>query len=166
VVQKTFPNAVATKKTKKMIERILFLLLVCVVTNKASSQRTLLFDNDWRFFRGNDTAARLVNFNDAKWRKVDLPHDYSIENLPGTNSPFDSTAVGQVHVGFTVGGTGWYRKSFVVPATPGKRVVIQFDGVYMNANFWVNGIPLGNHPYGYTSFAFDITDKINKSGKM
>ena len=83
-----------------------------------------------------------------------------------TNSPFDSASVGQVNVGFTVGGIGWYRKSFLVPTIHrGKRIIIQFDGVYMNANFWINGIPLGNHPYGYTTFTYDITDQVNWSGK-
>ena len=98
-----------------MIIRIItFLLIAGLISTQAYCQRNLLFDDGWRFFRGNDTAARLVKFDDTKWRKVDLPHDYSIENLPATNSPFDSAAIGQVHVGFTVGGTGWYRKSFMV----------------------------------------------------
>jgi beta-galactosidase len=81
--------------------------------------------------------------------------------LPGTQSPFDSNAVGQVSTGFTVGGTGWYRKSFTVPAEQkNKRIYLRFDGVYMNADFWLNGESVGKHPYGYTSFWFDITDKI------
>ncbi|MDB5193640.1 MAG: hypothetical protein JWQ96_3203 [Segetibacter sp.] len=159
-------DTAGTKKNNNMIVRILFLLVICIVSNEALSQQKILFDNDWRFFRGNDTAARLATFDDAKWRKVDLPHDYSIEDLPGTNSPFDSNAVGQVHVGFTVGGISWYRKTFAVPTIQkGKRIVIQFDGVYMNANFWINGVPLGNHPYGYTSFSYDVTNNINWNGK-
>jgi beta-galactosidase len=93
--------------------------------------------------------------------KLDLPHDWSIEDLPGTRSPFSPTAISQVNGGFTTGGTGWYRKRFTLPAAQkGKRVILQFDGVYMNAEVWLNGQSLGNHPYGYTSFWFDITDKI------
>lgn len=95
-----------------------------------------------------------------------MPHDWSIEDLPGTKSPFDPNAISQVSGGFTVGGTGWYRKTFTIPAIQkGKRIHIQFDGVYMNADFWLNGKQIGTHPYGYTSFWFDITDKINFGGE-
>ena len=54
--------------------------------------------------------------DDSNWRKVDLPHDWSIEDIPGTTSPFTPDAVGQVSSGFTVYGTGWYRKTFIIPA--------------------------------------------------
>ena len=67
--------------------------------------------------------------------------------------------------GYTVGGTGWYRKTFQCPSrSRGKRVLIQFDGVYMNAEVWLNGKRVGEHPYGYTSFWFDLTDKVNFGG--
>lgn len=124
-------------------------------------QQTMLFDNDWRFFRGNNATASEPIFDDSKWRKLDLPHDWSIEDIPGTGSPFDTAAVSHVNTGFTSGGTGWYRKTFTMaPHQRGKRIVIRFDGVYMNADFWINGVALGNHPYGYTSFFYDITDHI------
>ena len=91
-----------------------------------------------------------------------LPHDWSIEDIPGTSSPFDPNAIGQVSSGFTVGGTGWYRKHFLIPADQkGKHVYIEFEGVYMNADVWLNGVHLGNHPYGYTSFWFDVTDVVD-----
>src|SRR5205085_10899634 len=95
------------------------------------------------------------------WRTVQLPHDWSIEDLPGTNSPFSPDAVNGESVGFTTGGIGWYRKTFTIPASDQNKVVyILFDGVYMNADVWLNGEHLGNHPYGYTSFWFDISSKI------
>jgi beta-galactosidase len=123
--------------------------------------QTTLFDADWRFFRGGVQGAEMPGFNDSKWRKIDLPHDWSIEDLPGTQGPFDPNAISQVSGGFTVGGTGWYRKTFKIGAEQkNKRILIQFDGVYMNADFWLNGEYLGAHPYGYTSFWFDLTDKI------
>lgn len=126
--------------------------------------QTTLFDADWRFHRGGAQRAEVPEFDDSKWRKIDLPHDWSIEDLPGTKSPFDPNAISQVSGGFTVGGSGWYRKTFTVPAAQNKHIHIQFDGVYMNAGFWLNGEYLGDHPYGYTSFWFDVTDKI-KSGE-
>ncbi|MDT5155703.1 MAG: beta-galactosidase [Acidobacteriota bacterium] len=124
-----------------------------------------LFDADWRFHRGGAQGAESPDFDDSGWRRLDLPHDWSIEDLPGTRSPFDPEAISQVSGGFTTGGTGWYRKTFNVPAeAKGKRIVIQFDGVYMNADLWLNGQPLGSHPYGYTSFWFDLTDKVKFGG--
>lgn len=96
---------------------------------------------------------------------MDLPHDWSIEDLPGKDTPFDATAISQVSGGFTTGGTGWYRKKFSIPeAQHNKRIHLQFDGVYMNADFWLNGKHIGRHPYGYTSFWFDVTDQINFAG--
>lgn len=122
-----------------------------------------LFDFDWRFHRGGAQWAEMPSFNDAEWRKVDLPHDWSIEDIPGTSSPFDRDAVGQVSTGFTVGGTGWYRKRFTLPPMlKDKHLYIQFDGVYMNTDVWLNGVHLGTHPYGYTSFWFDIAPYVEK----
>src|SRR3954468_22378651 len=120
--------------------RKIFVALFCVVYASNSFSQTILFDSDWRFHRGGAQRAEVSEFDDSKWRTVDLPHDWSIEDLPGTQSPFDPNAVGQVSKGFTTGGTGWYRKSFTVSAeNKSKRVSIQFDGVYMNADFWLNG---------------------------
>lgn len=122
-----------------------------------------LFDFDWLFHRGGAQWAEMPSFNDAEWRKVDLPHDWSIEDIPGTSSPFDADAVGQVSTGFTAGGTAWYRKRFTLPPMlKDKHLYIQFDGVYMNADVWLNGVHLGTHPYGYTSFWFDITPYVEK----
>jgi beta-galactosidase len=116
-----------------------------------------LFDNDWLFFRG-DTNAEAAAFNDSDWRLLDLPHDWSIENIPGTDSPFDSAAAGGLDAGYLVGGTGWYRKKFTLPENiSGRRFQLFFEGIYMNSDVWLNGQHLGNHPYGYTSFRYDIT---------
>jgi beta-galactosidase len=121
----------------------------------------VLFDFDWRFHKGGAQGAESRDFDDSGWRRLDLPHDWSIEDLPGTRSPFDPEAISQVSGGFTTGGTGWYRKTFKVPESQkGKRIVILFDGVYMNAEVWLNGQLMGSHPYGYTSFWFDLTDKV------
>ena len=137
-------------------------LIVCLfISFYGSSQKTVLFDEGWKFHRGDIEDAQAVNFDDTKWRNIDLPHDWSIEDLPGTKSPFNPDVVNGVGVGFTTGGIGWYRKTFTLPSSQNsKKVIIQFDGVYMNADVWINGIPLGNHPYGYTTFYYDISDKI------
>lgn len=126
----------------------------------------LSLDSDWRFFRGDNPGAEKPDFDDSHWRNVDVPHDYSIEDIPGTHSPFDSLAVGGVSSGYTLGGTAWYRKILILPKNAkDKTYILQFDGVYMNANVYLNGNLLGNHPYGYTSFWFDISNKLNFTGQ-
>jgi beta-galactosidase len=142
--------------------------------------RSQLFDTGWHFYLGNAEGAERPEFSDASWRALDLPHDWSIEDLPprpesdgsGTTwevtdsplhiGPFDSQlSPGQTATGFVLGGTGWYRKRFRLrPGSSAARVEILFDGVYMNSDVWLNGQHLGNHPYGYTSFAYDITPHL------
>src|SRR5450432_163803 len=155
-----------------MKQIIVSLLCICMFNcvfaqiKIANAGNEILFDDDWRFFRGDTVNAELENFDDASWRRLQVPHDWSIEDLPGTNSPFNPDVLNGVSIGFTTGGTGWYRKTFQLPSQQkNKKIYIGFEGVYMNADVWLNGRHLGNHPYGYTSFWYDITDKI-KFGAM
>ncbi|MDI3321162.1 glycoside hydrolase family 2 TIM barrel-domain containing protein [Pinibacter soli] len=128
---------------------------------QANASGPILFDDDWLFWRGGALGGEKPDYRDGDWRKVSLPHDWSIEDMPGTNSPFSPYAISQVSGGFTTGGTAWYRKKFfVAKEKKDQQTIIQFDGVYMNADVWLNGKRLGNHPYGYTSFWFDITSFI------
>jgi beta-galactosidase len=121
----------------------------------------ILFDADWRFHLGDVEGGEKEQLDDTCWRSVDLPHDWSIEDLPGRDCPIAPEAIGGISTGYSVGGTGWYRKNFtVVSGLQGKRFCLEFDGAYMNADVWLNGQHLGNHPYGYTSFWYDITDKV------
>ncbi len=145
-----------------------YLSVISFVEVSAQSliNRENLFDNEWQFHVGGAQGAENPQFDDSQWRKIDLPHDWSIEDLPGTNSPFSINAISQVSGGFTTGGTGWYRKSFIIPENlKGKRFRVLFEGVYMNAEFWLNGRPIGNHPYGYSSFWFDITGNLKYEGE-
>jgi beta-galactosidase len=135
-------------------------------TEMEGPRSILLFDDDWSFHPGEAEGAHAVDFDEAQWRRLDLPHDWSIEDIPGTESPLDSLAVGGIDMGYFRGGTGWYRKTFNLPFGLGtKRFILQFDGVYMDADIWLNGEHLGNHPYGYTSFWFDITDHLQFGGE-
>ncbi|MEO8820955.1 MAG: DUF4982 domain-containing protein [Ginsengibacter sp.] len=150
-----------------------FLIVCFLISFQCFSQRKILIDEGWRFHRGDIANAEQANFKDNSWRDIDLPHDWSIEDLSGTNSPFNPDAINGVSVGFTTGGIRWYRKTFTLPVNQpayrtgrqNKRISILFDGVYMNSDVWINGVHLGNHPYGYTSFYYDITDKIKKGEK-
>ena len=115
-------------------------------------------DFNWKFLIGDPAGAEAVGFSDASWRTVNLPHDWSIEGKPDPNNP---TGPGE---GYFPAGVGWYRKAFTAPPSwNGKRVAIEFDGVYMDATVYLNGQKLGTHPYGYTSFYFDLTPHLKFS---
>lgn len=149
------------RNTKAIWLFFIFVFTFIQITAQPALVRNNLFDSGWKFHRGGALDAENPSFDDSQWRKLDLPHDWSIEDLPGTKSPFNIDAISQVSGGFTTGGTGWYRKTFTVPAElKGKRFIILFDGVYMNSEIWLNGEFLGDHPYGYTSFWFDISSKL------
>ena len=139
---------------------ILSFLLLSVMVSTAQ-RSTILFNDGWLFHRGAALGADEAFVSDSSWRPVQLPHDWSIEDMPGTRSPFNRGAVSQVSGGFTTGGTGWYRKWFRIPSSEkGKRFYLYFEGVYMNTHVYVNGKSMGGHPYGYTSFYYDITDQL------
>lgn len=118
------------------------------------AERSQNFDDHWKFYLGEVENAQAVGFNDSKWREVNLPHDYSVEQ--------EFIKSGEAESGYLPGGTGWYRKNFLLSQElEGKRIRIDFGGVYMNSTVWVNGQKLGTHPYGYTPFSYDITDYVN-----
>ncbi len=152
------------------------LLLFVANASAADVAREQNFDANWRFLRADAAGAELADFNDSAWRVLDVPHDWSIEDLPvaaTTNSssqrvgPFDPAAsAGGPATGHVLGGTGWYRKHFtLLPGEAGKRVSVRFDGVYMEADVWLNGRHLGNHPCGYTPFAFDLAPGLKPPGE-
>ncbi len=121
----------------------------------------MLFDFNWHFHRGNIDGGEETTLDDSDWRLLDLPHDWSIEDIPGMDSPLDSNAIGGIDMGYFVGGTSWYRKKFSLsPEIAEKRIYLFFEGIYMNADIWLNGERLINHPYGYTSFWIDLSDNL------
>jgi beta-galactosidase len=292
--------------------RILIMLATTSSMAASAPRETINFDSDWKFFRGDQSGAEAVAFDDSSWRTLEVPHDWSIEDLPpkpdappelemvtgewrfskgddpdwkkrdlndtawqrvklpdiwenhgqstgdnvhgwfrrriaipaeckgrdftlllgriddvdevwlngerigGTGSfppdyrgayseerryrvaaslvrgdgtdvlavrVFDGTNKGGmvsagIHggrigpfdpaeynlTGYTVGGIGWYRKHFTLDAV-GKRAAVRFDGIYMNAELWINGHRLGEHPHGYTSFEFDLTPHLKPPGE-
>ena len=110
------------------------------------------FNNGWKFNRGDVTNGQNATFDDSTWRNLSVPHDWSIELAFNQKSPAGSGG------GFLDGGVGWYRKTFTLDqAYSGKKILIQFDGVYMNSQVWINGTSLGTRPYGYSSFEYDLT---------
>jgi len=155
-----------------------FFLLFAVLRLHLVAQeikRDSVFDASWKFFRGKAEGAEKSDFDDKTWRTLDLPHDWSIEDLPGQgitklpdgkiriiSGPFDSESISSHGSGYTVGGTSWYRKHFKLSEKLADKVIsVNFDGVYMKADVWINGHHLGNHPYGYTAFGFDLSQYLN-----
>ncbi|KQN39139.1 glycoside hydrolase [Pedobacter sp. Leaf41] len=117
------------------------------------------FNKNWKFFLGDEPGAKSPAYNDLKWRKLNLPHDWSIEGK------FDEKNPAKPEGGGLPTGIGWYRKEFTAPADFQNRVIsIEFDGVYKNSEVWINGKYLGKRPYGYSSFSYEIS-KFLKSGK-
>lgn len=140
-------------------------ILVCLLCGLSMSARPLfgdarLFVNDWRFKLQDDAVIKL-DANVEKWRKVTLPHDWSVE---GKYSYTFASATG-----YLPGGMGWYAKSFTVPQeSKGKKVFIYFEGVYNRSKVYLNGHLLGERPNGYVSFMYDLTpylkygDEVNE----
>jgi beta-galactosidase len=97
-----------------------------------------------------------VNFDDSNWQKLNIPHDWSIEGEFSKDNP--ATPGG----GALPGGTGWYRKTFVIPETDREKLIfVDFDGVYQKSEVWINGHYLGMRPYGYSSFRYELTSHLN-----
>ncbi|MGW6887686.1 glycoside hydrolase family 2 TIM barrel-domain containing protein [Streptomyces chartreusis] len=135
----------------------------------ASGRRTVPLRDGWRFALVNpggitDPTGAFAEaadpaYDDSGWREVAVPHDWSIELAPTTEHGTTSGT------GFFPGGLGWYRVAFTLPAAlAGKRISVEFDGVYMDAYVYCNGTEVGRHPYGYTGFALDLTDLLHTDG--
>lgn len=163
-----------------------FLVIVCLAVNISAQRQQLNFDTDWKFHFGhaanaekdfNYTITTIFSksggaaktaidpkFDDSKWRQLNLPHDWAVELPFIYKDNFDVMAHGYKPVGglFPETSIGWYRKHFTVAkADSGQRFQIQFDGIFRDANIWLNGFYLGNNKSGYVGVTYDITDYIN-----
>jgi beta-galactosidase len=125
--------------------------------NAAPARVITPFDADWRFLQSNTPiAAEQPAFADSAWRTLNVPHDWSIEG------PFDQNAATRGSGAFLPSGVAWYRKHFSLPpAFASRRVFIEFDGIMQNSDVWINGQLLGHRPFGYVSFRYELTGKLN-----
>ncbi len=115
-----------------------------------SDRKTVSLNGDWKFLKDGLKGAQAVDFNDSNWRTVTVPHDWSVEESFSKNW--------EGATGYLPGGVAWYRKSFESLGT--DVTYLHFDGVYNNAEIFLNGEKLGDHPYGYSPFFYDISDKV------
>jgi beta-galactosidase len=165
----------------------LLILIAPHLFSQVGPREKMLMDKNWRFSLGHPydnskdfnyatsyfsffakagfaDGPASPNFDDRAWRKLDVPHDWAVE------APFDSMA--SLSHGFKAIGRnfpnrsiGWYRKTFSIPQSDdGKRITVEFDGVFRNSVVWINGHCLGIEPSGYSSFSYDLTDYLNYGG--
>lgn len=179
---------------KNLLSLIVLVSFTLIATGQKSSNHDLsprehiLFDFNWKFALGhacdagqdfnNGTGyfsyfaktgygdgAAAAGFDDRAWRILDLPHDWYVETdfVPDGSHSHGYKAVGRNYPGNSV---GWYRKAFFIPEEDlGKKISIEFEGVFRNSIVWVNGFYLGTEPSGYTGFEYDITDYLNYGGE-
>ena len=148
----------------------------------------ITIDQDWRFAFGHpfDTSkdfntgtgyfsylakttygdgAAASDFDDRSWRKLDLPHDWAVEQGFSEKASY-SHGFKRIGRAFPETSIGWYRKKITIPQSDlGRRIHIAFDGVFRNAIVWFNGHYLGTHPSGYLGFEYDVTDYVNYGGE-
>ncbi|MDN5291648.1 MAG: beta-galactosidase [Anaerophaga sp.] len=170
------------KHSGKFYALVLLMTIPGVIT--ASPRQRILMDFDWKFAFGHPhdvdrdfgvgtsyftylaktgygDGAASADFDDRTWRTLDLPHDWAAETgFSGEAS--HSHGYKKVGPGFPDTSVGWYRKTFTIPADDlGKRIFLQFDGVFRDSKVWVNGFYCGNEPGGYSSFGYDVTEYLN-----
>lgn len=162
------------------------LALGAVLPLARSAERTN-FDADWRFALGHATdptrdfnhgtryfsdlakagfgdGPAAADFDDRTWRRLDLPHDWAVE-LPFDPRGTASHGFKALGRNFPENSIGWYRKTFRVPASDlGRRIAVEFDGVFRDAELWINGFRLDRAPSGYIGFRRDLTDYLNYGG--
>ncbi len=150
----TFTITHSKKYFMNKLLKLISLSLSCFlfVSLHAQNKTRINFDKDWKFKLDSVQSYNEPGLNDADWRTLNLPHDWSIEGTFSKDNP--ATPGG----GALPGGIGWYRKSFTVPVSNKNDIVlIDFDGVYMKSEVWINGHSLGMRPNGYISFQYDLT---------
>lgn len=162
-------------KLKVLVKRYIFavtgLLIITACSQSTNSfERKVKLDQDWKFYRGTMKEAGKEAFDDSAWRVLDVPHDWSVEPLAQSDSmsigPFSKESAGGFATGQTVGGEGWYRKTFVIERKDANKLhSLYFEGVYAQSEVWVNGQKVNFNAYGYSSFRCDITPYCHPVGE-
>lgn len=165
-------------------------LIVPFFLNAQSPREKVLLDEGWKFAFGNAAdpvkdfgcgteyfnyltkAASIHNegpysakFDDSSWQQVRLPHDWAA-TLPYAREASHSHGYKTVGFKYPETSVGWYRKSLIIgPEDEGKRIFLQFDGIFRDARVWFNGFYLGNEPSGYLTQVYDVSEYVNFGGE-
>ena len=141
----------------------------CAAHGSESARETISLDRDWRFHLGDMADAVSTSYDDRDWRTVDVPHDYAVEADFTQKNPFVypgmNTSWYALH-GFLPIQPAVYRKTIdVPPGTKGKHLWLEFDGVFSNSRYWLNGREIGSQYSGYTRSRFDVTEAAAFGGQ-
>ncbi|TWU46935.1 glycoside hydrolase family 2 TIM barrel-domain containing protein [Rubripirellula reticaptiva] len=162
----TIKDPICSRRTATQFapnHKILLTLLAVLLLSISWLPGTVLadrtsFDKDWQFIQQDVPGAEQPDFDDSAWRQLDVPHDWSVEGEYDENNQMGAGG------GYLPAGIGWYRKTISVPADwRGKHIEIAFDGIFMNSTVWANGQKLGNRPYGWSSFSYDVSKLAQES---
>ncbi|WP_207433552.1 beta-galactosidase GalA [Sabulibacter ruber] len=164
---------------------LLFLVHLAFAQEKnGGGRQRFLLDFNWRFAFGHPSDTKkdfdhgtsyfsylakagygdgpaAAKFDDRAWRQLNLPHDWAVEQEFSPQASFSHgfKAIGRNFPGRSV---GWYRKTIHIPASDlGRRIALEFDGVYRDSKVWVNGHLVGAEPSGYNTFRMDISEYLN-----
>lgn len=141
------------------MKKLFALAILLLGAQSLSARNRQSFDKDWLFILADSAGMQKSEYADGHWRSLNLPHDWAIEGDFAPSNPSGASG------GALPGGIGWYRKHFSVnPKEKYDRFTITFDGVYMNSTVYINGHLLGTRPYGYSTFEYDLTPYINRTG--
>ena len=136
------------------------MLLGACSSVSVSPREKICFNDNWSFSLSDNPKASETDFDDKEWRVLNLPHDWAIEGDFSKDNPSGTGG------GALPGGTGWYRKTFIPRNEDSDKIIrIDFDGIYMNSEVFINGQSLGKRPYGYISFGYDITPYLKWNEK-
>lgn len=136
----------------------LSVLFVSAQEDSSTVREYQLFNFDWKFQPGNIENASQPDFDDSNWRRLDLPHDFQIEQ------PWERK--GNSQRGFKALTEGWYRKSFTAdPTWKNKKISLDFDGVMLWGEVWCNGQKVAEMDYGYLGCEADLTKHLNYEGE-
>lgn len=136
------------------------MLLGACSSVSVSPREKICFNDNWSFSLSDNPKASETDFDDKEWRVLNLPHDWAVEGDFSKDNPSGTGG------GALPGGTGWYRKTFIPSNEDSDKIIrIDFDGIYMNSEVFINGQSLGKRPYGYISFGYDITPYLKWNEK-
>ncbi|MDX1283851.1 MAG: DUF4982 domain-containing protein, partial [Draconibacterium sp.] len=157
---------------------LIILILLFTLIGFAQKREIITLESDWKFINKDIVGAEKTSTSTDNWETVEVPHDWAI--IGPFNKEIDAQEVkvqqdmdkeARLRTGRTGAlphiGIGWYRKTFEVPSfKKGKKALLVFDGAMSDAHVWVNGEKVGNHPYGYAYFYFDISDFLKDGENM